>query len=299
MKRKQHKGQQWLLGRAPLYMIGPAFLLQIALVVVPLIIAFAASFHRWYLPRPQDRAFIGLANYVHLLTSREFYDSVWVTVKFIGLTVLGTTVLGLISGLLVARSFRGVAVFRSLLIIPMMITPAVSALLWITMWHGNFGAVNSILTTLGLPTVEWVSDPRTALLSVAIPDIWQWTPFVMLVVVAGIQTLPVEVYEAATVDGASGWRMFTRITLPLLLPYLITAVLFKIVYTLRVYDLPLILTKGGPGRVTEIASLQISFTAFTAFQVGRAAAHSFLVLLVLIPLGTLLYRVFRRQGVSY
>jgi multiple sugar transport system permease protein len=93
--------------------------------------------------------------------------------------------------------------------------------------------------------------------------------------------------------------MFTRITFPLLLPYLSTAVLFKIVYTLRVYDLPLILTKGGPGRSTEIVSLQISFTAFNAFQVGRAAAHSFLVLLVLIPLGTLLYRVFRRQGVSY
>jgi multiple sugar transport system permease protein len=277
-------------------MIAPALIVQIALVVVPLVIALIASFHKWYLPRPMDKEFIGFQNFAKLLTSPEVHTSAWVTVKFIALSVAGTTILGLLLGLLLARSFRGVRLFRSLFIIPMMITPAVNALLWMTMWHASYGAVNNILAMVGIPTIDWVSGPRTALLAVALPDIWQWTPFVMLVVIAGIQSLPIEVFEAATVDGASGWKMFSRITFPLLLPFLSTAVLFKIVYSLRVYDIPLLLTKGGPGRITEIISLQISFTAFTAFQVGRAAAHSFLVLIVLIPLATLLYRLFSRSS---
>lgn len=280
---------------AQVYMIAPALLVQIALVAVPLVMALVASFHKWYLPRPQDKEFIGFENFARLLTSPEVYGSAWVTVKFIALSVAGTTLLGLVLGLLLARSFKGVAVFRSLLIIPMMITPAVNALLWITMWHGSYGAVNNILAAFGVQAIDWVSGPTTALWAVAIPDIWQWTPFVMLVVVAGMQSLPVEVFEAATVDGASGWGMFTRISFPLLLPFLSTAVLFKIVYSLRVYDIPRLLTKGGPGRLTEILSLQISFTAFTAFQIGRAAAHSFLVLLVLIPLAMLMYRFFSRS----
>jgi multiple sugar transport system permease protein len=283
------------LRAAPYYMMGPAILLQLTVVVVPLLIAFTASFRRWYLPRPQDRVFVGFENYLKLLTSPEVLDSVLVTLKFIALSAAGTTLIGLAIGLLLSQKIRGTAVFRSLLIVPMMITPAVNALLWITMWHGSYGVVNNILAFAGLPMVDWVSNPRTALLAVVIPDIWQWTPFVVLVVVGGMQSLPLDVFEAATVDGASGWRLFTRITLPLLMPFLSTAVLFKIVYSLRVYDLPMLITKGGPGRTTEILSLQISFTAFNAFQIGKAAAHSFLILFFLIILGTLLFKFFIRM----
>jgi multiple sugar transport system permease protein len=276
-------------------MIGPAIVVQMGLVIYPLITAFAASFQRWYLPRTQDRVFVGFQNYLKLVMSPEFHNSGFVTIKFILLSVAGATLLGLFIGLLLSADFKGVSIFRSLLIVPMMITPAVSALLWITMWHGSYGVVNNILGYLGLPRPDWVSDPRTALYTIVIPDIWQWTPFVVLVVLGGMQSLPVEVFEAAKVDGASGWRLFTKVTFPLLLPFLSTAVLFKLVYTLRVYDLPMLITKGGPGRMTEIFSLFISFTAFTEFQIGKASAQSFLILIILIIVGTLLFRLFGRM----
>jgi multiple sugar transport system permease protein len=282
------------LKSAPYLMIAPAILVQFTLVLYPLVIALVSSFQSWYMPHPEQRHFVGLQNYIKLITSPEVANAAWVTLKFMVLSVIGTTLLGLVIGLLLASEFRGVSVFRSLLIIPMMVTPAVSALLWIQMWHGSYGVINAILGPLGLAVKDWKSFPTTALWTIVVPDVWQWTPFVMLVVLGGMQSLPVDVFEAARVDGAYGWKMFRRITFPLLLPFLSTAVLFKLVYTLRVYALAWLITRGGPGTSTEIMSIKITITAFRELQIGKASALSFLVLFALIIIGTLLYKFFNK-----
>jgi multiple sugar transport system permease protein len=184
-----------------------------------------------------------------------------------------------------------IGVFRSLFIIPMMITPAVTALMWVQLWHTRYGAINALLAGVGISAVNWLGNPGTALFAIIISDVWQWTPFVCLIVVAGFQSLPTEVFEASVVDGVNAAQQFFLITLPLLMPFLGTAILFRIVYSLRVYELAWIQTWGGPGNSTELMSIRVAIKAFTDLKIGQSSALSILLLIVVTILTTVLYRL--------
>src|SRR6185503_18673060 len=190
--------------------------------------------------------------------------------------------IGLALALLLNSQMRGRAVFRSLLLLPMMLPPVVVGVVWRLMLTSNFGAVNGTLKTFGIQTdaLTWTASPKLAMASVIVADVWQWTPFVFLILLAGLQAIPQEPYEAALIDGSTAWQTFRHVTLPLLKPAILIALLLRTMDLLRVFDQIFILTEGGPGFATETVSLYIYRTAFRFSNFGYAAAMSFVLLLL-------------------
>jgi multiple sugar transport system permease protein len=189
-------------------------------------------------------------------------------------------VLGLGLALLLNQRIRGRAFFRASLLVPMMLPTVVVGVVWRLMLNPNFGAINGALKQLGVNTenLTWTASPRLAFLAVVAVDVWQWTPFVFLVLLAGLQAIPQEPYEAALIDGSTRWQTFRHVTLPLLKPAILIVLLLRTMDLLRVFDQIFILTEGGPGFATEMISLYIYRTAFRFFDFGYAAAMSFVLL---------------------
>jgi len=190
--------------------------------------------------------------------------------------------LGLGLALLLNGAFRGRTIFRSLLLVPMMLPAVVVGVVWRLMLNPNYGAINGTLKWFGVNTdaLTWTASPKLAMVSVILVDVWQWTPFVFLCLLAGLQAIPQEPYEAALIDGSSRWQTFRNITLPLLQPAILIVLLLRTMDLLRVFDQIFILTEGGPGFATETVSLYIYRTAFRFFDFGYAAAISFLLLVI-------------------
>jgi multiple sugar transport system permease protein len=198
-----------------------------------------------------------------------------------------------------STQMRGRSVFRSLLLVPMMLPAVVVGVVWRLMLNSNFGALNGTLKGIGVNTdaLTWTGSPKLAMASVIVADVWQWTPFMFLILLAGLQAIPQEPYEAALIDGASGWQTFRHVTLPLLKPAILIALLLRTMDLLRVFDQIFILTEGGPGFATETVSLYIYRTAFRFSNFGYAAAMSFVLLMItnVISVG---YIRFLRTNVS-
>jgi len=185
-------------------------------------------------------------------------------------------------------------IFRILLLIPLFSTPVAIALMGPNVFYEEGGPVNGVLMSLGLPKVYWLSDPNIAIWTVTLLDIWQWTPFVFLVSLAGLQGIPVELYEAAKIDGASGYQVFIRITLPQMTPVLLTILFFRLVDCLRIFDLPFVMLGGGPGISTESFTVYIYKLAFRGFNFGYSASLTiFFLLLVLLSSNILIRRLSR------
>jgi len=183
-------------------------------------------------------------------------------------------------------------VFRTLLLIPLFSTPVAVALMGPNIFYEEGGPINGILISLGLPKIYWLSDPNIAIWTVILLDIWQWTPFVFLISLAGLQGIPAELYEAATIDGASGYQMFRRITLPQMIPILLTIFFFRLVDCLRIYDIPFVMLGGGPGISTETFTIYVYKLAFRGFIFGYSSALSiFFLVLILIVTNVLIRRL--------
>ena len=198
------------------------------------------------------------------------------------------------------NQLRGRSFFRAALLVPMMLPTVVAGVVWRLMLNPNFGAVNGTLKGLGLNTtaLTWTSSPRLAMLSVVAVDVWQWTPFMFLILLAGLQAIPQEPYEAALIDGSSAWQTFRHVTLPLLKPAILVALLLRTMDLLRVFDQVFILTEGGPGFATETISLYIYRTAFRFSDFGYAAAMSFVLLIITNIVSVFYIRVLQARGGS-
>jgi multiple sugar transport system permease protein len=199
--------------------------------------------------------------------------------------------------LLLNQQIRGRGVFRASLLVPMMLPTVVVGVVWRLMLNPNFGAINGTLKQLGINTegLTWTASPRLAFLAVIAVDVWQWTPFVFLVLLAGLQAIPQEPYEAALIDGSSRWQTFRHVTLPLLKPAILIVLLLRTMDLLRVFDQIFILTEGGPGFATEMISLYIYRTAFRFFDFGYAAAMSFVLLAVTNVISVVYLRVLQDE----
>jgi multiple sugar transport system permease protein len=233
-----------------------------------------------------------LSNFTRLFGDAFFHVALLQTLIYTAGALVVEFSLGLALALLVHREFRGRNALRSLLLIPMLLPPVVVAVIWRLILNPEFGVLNGTLRSLGLDTsaLTWLGSERTAMLSVILVDVWQWTPFMFLLLLAGLQGLPVEPFEAARVDGASPAQIFRRLTLPMLRPVIAIAVLLRTMDLLRVFDQIFILTQGGPGFATETVTLYIYRTAFRYWNFGYAAAMSF----VLLAATTLIARAFLR-----
>ena len=258
--------------------LAPAIAVLLSLSIYPLIYSLTVSLQvestagvRW-----------SVGNFQRLLSDNFFLSAMGHTLVYAGSALICEFLLGLGLALLLNHEIRGRGVFRATLLVPMMLPAVVVGVVWRLMLNPNFGAINGTLKGFGFNTeaLTWTASPRLALLSVIVVDIWQWTPFVFLVLLAGLQAIPQEPYEAAKIDGSSAWQTFRYVTLPLLKPAILIALLLRTMDLLRVFDQIFILTEGGPGFATETISLYIYRTAFRFFDFGYAAAMSFALLAI-------------------
>lgn len=278
-------------GRALAYIL-PSLLVLALIFLYPLGEAFWISLQRWNLISGVKR-WGGLYNYAAIFTDPGFPQVVRVTFVYSTLSVAFEFALGLGLALAVRAGVRrglpGFALIRVLVLAPLLVAPLLWAFYFRAFYSPQFGLFNAILNGIGLPSVLWVNDADIAIYSLVLADVWQWTPFMFSILLAGLLALPSDVVEAARVDGASGWRILLSIELPMLRPVLLVAILIRTIDSLRYLDLVLVITQGGPGRSTEILNYLAYRTSFQEFQLGRGAALSFVVFaLVMVVAGALL-----------
>ncbi|MBN8532797.1 MAG: sugar ABC transporter permease [Rhizobiales bacterium] len=269
----------------PYLFLAPAAIVLVVALIYPIGYVIYASFLDW---NPSQRigeaAYVGLKNYMKLLGDAAFRESLWVTLKFAAVVVTAEMIIGVGLALLLDRNIRGMSLLRTLFILPMMVAPIVVGLMWRYMYHPTIGIFNRTLTSMGFEAVPWLSDSDWAFAAVVIADIWQWTPFIFILSLAALQSLPRSALEAARIDGASQWQTILYIKLPLMLPVLIVTMLLRLIDAFKVLEVILVMTNGGPGLATEILSLRINRTASEFRALGEAAAMSNILLLVLMGL---------------
>lgn len=277
--------------RAALTLIAPAVLVLLALNVFPMLYALYISAHHWSLARPQPPRWAGLFNYEELLIDERFHNAVLVSLKFIVLAVGIELLLGFGLAFAFNSRLRGLATLRKLSLLPALVMPLVVGLVWFYMFNENFGVTTWIWTALGGERVPFLTDTRLALLSLVLADLWQWTPFVMLVFFAALQALPEYVYEAARIDGLNGRQIFFWVTLPLLRPAILIVLILRTVDALRSLELVFMMTRGGPAGYTEVLPWYLYTTGFLSLDLGYAAAMA----VIMLALVTVLSQLFVRQ----
>ena len=274
----------------PYMFLAPAAGFMLVGLFYPIGYMIYASFLNWNPSQLISEAdFVGLRNYVYLLKDESFRESLTVTLKFSSIVVVTEMLIGVGLALLLDRNIRGVSVLRTIFILPMMIAPIVVGLMWRYMYHPSVGILNRILKDWGFEPIPWLSDSGWALASIIIADIWQWTPFIFILALAALQSLPRSALEAARIDGASGWQQIIHIKLPLMMPVLIVTGLLRLIDSFKVLEVILVMTNGGPGLSTEIMSLRISRTASEFRELGVAAAMSNYLLLLLLALTIIMF----------
>ncbi|MFK8081272.1 MAG: carbohydrate ABC transporter permease [Granulosicoccus sp.] len=267
----------------PYLFLAPALVIMALALLYPLGYMVYGSFRDWDPSQALgESTFVGLANYVTLWNDPNFRESVSVTLIFAVSVVTVEMLIGVGLALLLDRNIRGMSVLRTLFILPMMIAPVVVGLIWRYMYHPSIGVFNKTLTSLGFDSVDWLG--QHALFSVIVADIWQWTPFIFILSLAALQSLPRSALEAARIDGATGWQQIIHIKLPLMMPVLIVTGLLRLIDAFKVLEVILVMTEGGPGLSTEILALRISRTASEFRELGVAAAMSNYLLMMLLLL---------------
>jgi multiple sugar transport system permease protein len=263
----------------------PALSVLGLVALYPILALFRLSFRERILPFGID-VFVGLNNYATLFQTPRFWNSLAVTAYFALVSVTLEVLLGLGIALLLARSFRGVGWIRALILLPWAIPTVVTAKLWDWMYHPDLGVLNFLLAKGGLPAVHWLATPATAIHAAILADVWKMTPFAVILLLAGLAMIPGDLYRAASLDGATRWHMFRHITLPLLRPMLLVVVLFRVIDALRVFDLPYVLTGGGPADATETLSIYAYKMLFQTFQFGYGSAIG-VVMFLLVALASI------------
>lgn len=263
-------------------LIAPAMLVTLIFAILPLAQALDVTFRVADLSRGRIGDYVGLGNYRVVFADAAFWSAGWVTLKFTVVAVGLQMALGVgIAFLLHGASFaRGIT--RSLLILPLATSAAVTGLFWRYLYDTQFGVLNWALGLIGLPEPNWLGDYTIALWSVVLFDIWQWTPFVALIALAGLQALPKEPFEAAELDGASRWRVLTTLTFPLLKPVLFLVVVLRTIDCVRLYDAVAVLTRGGPGTATETMTFYLYRTGLKLFRMDYASTMAVFFLYVML-----------------
>lgn len=274
----------------------PAVLILFVTTIYPMVYALWLSFRNYDLSKPFiPRVFVGLTNYLEILTSQAFFHALLTTFKLMAMTLSVQLVLGVGIALLVTQKLPGMALARTLLLIPMMISPVIVGLVWLFLYFPELGYLNYFIGLVGLGPIPWITSTRWALTAIAIADIWQWTPFIMMGTAAALQSLSPEPYEAARIDGNSRWDVFRYVTLPQLKPVLISLLFLRAIDAFKIYDIIYVLTKGGPGDATEVMSLYIYRQSFTFWRMGVGAAASFVSLIIITVLITFFFKSMQRS----
>ncbi|MBI2939192.1 MAG: sugar ABC transporter permease [Chloroflexi bacterium] len=295
--RREHVTTGGLLGfvdrHADLLFPAPAVLLIFVLLIFPLVYTFVLSFHYWFLSATSTPRFIGLDNYARLLADERFHHALWHTFYFTALAVSLETLAGLGLALIFNRNFPGRGLLRTALVFPMMSTPMAVVLVWALMYEPTLGIFNYFVKSLGFKPILFLADKGIVIPAVVLVDMWFATPFVMLVLLAGLSSLPIEPYEAAVVDGASRLQLLRYLTLPLLRPTIVVAVLFRTISALQTFDHIYALTGGGPDKASETVNLIGWFQIIENNDMGYASTI-LVALFLVVGVASLTLLSFRR-----
>ena len=262
----------------------PTIVFLILINIFPLFYSLILSFADYSAISGKSPDFIGIQNYREILHDPHIWESLYITMKYVIISVSGQLVVGFGIAMLLNRAIPFKGTITTLLMLPMMMSMAIVGLFWKLLYSPSWGIINSLL---GLEKFVWISNPKMALLAIAITDIWMWSPFVMLLSLAGLSAIPQHLYEAAAIDRASRWFTFRRITLPLVTPLLLIAVIFRTMEAFKTFDLAFIMTGGGPGTATEMISIKLYNMAFPQWQTGKSCALAYILLIMIIGISNI------------
>ena len=267
--------------------IWPAFLVVLVISLFPLIYALTVSFQTVRIVPPTPPRFVGFDNYAEIASSARFWGSIWTTALITFIAVFFQYVLGFLLALALHHNVPGSSLYRVTFLLPMFLAPVGVALIARMVFHPYLGPVNDLMGFMGFAFVPFLTEKWPAIMVLAVIDIWQWTPFVTLLMLAGLQSLPQEVFEAARVDNIGPWRRFWGITFPMLLPLSVAVVFIRLIEGFKIIDTVFVLTGGGPGTATETLTLFAYNEGFKKFNLGLTSALSFMFLFVVIIFGTI------------
>jgi multiple sugar transport system permease protein len=264
----------------------PAVLIIAGVIVFPWLFTLYMSVQDWKIGGGQE--FVGLRNFAELIGDARFLESMWHTLYFTVLAVVLPIVFGTAAALVFHREFPLRGLLRTIFVMPMMATPVAVALVWTMMFHPQLGVLNYLLSLVGIAPQAWVYSPGTVIPTLVLVEVWHWTPLVMLIVLGGLAGLPREPYESALIDGASDWHMFRHITLPLVWPFIMVAIVIRTIDALKAFDTIFVITQGGPGTASETLNIFLYLQAFQFYKIGYASAVVVIFFAIIIALSLLL-----------
>jgi multiple sugar transport system permease protein len=271
--------------------VGPTMLLLLAINIFPLIWTIKLSFTNFRANRPNaEVSSVGIDNYVSVLSDPDIWAAMQTTAHFVFWTIALQTLIGFTLAYLIDRKFRGHGFWTTLILIPMMLSPAVVGNFWAFLYQpqtGLFNAVVALLTGVSPSSFSMLGEVSLAPWAIIIVDTWMWTPYVMLICLAGLRSIPDYIYEAAEVDRASKWRQFWSITLPMVLPFIMLAILFRGIENFKMFDMVNLLTSGGPGSTTEVASITLKREAFEKWRTGYSSAFAIILFVAVFGLANI------------
>ncbi len=281
-------------------LLAPAIFFIGVVYIYPIINSLHLSFYDFNPLKPyQGRRWVGFGNFIDIFSDGSYWQALWITFKFLLITITTQMVVGISIAVMLhsdyVRSIYGVTLIRSIIIMPLMASPIVVGLIWGYLFDTDLGFINQFLEMFGIGPVNWLNDPGLALLSISIASIWQWTPLVVLLTLAGLEALPKGPFDAARVDGATETQLFWGLTLPMLKPVILVTLLTNTIDAYRVFGLILVMTGGGPGIATNVVSMEVYRTGFKFWRMGDASAQSFLTFLVIFVVALIYMRVLRTK----
>ena len=276
-------------------LLAPALLYLIVMSIYPTIWSLWLAFHNYLVYQPDKASFAGFDNFTDLLDSEVFRQSFRVTLAFSAIAVSIECALGLAIAVLLDRKMRGANLLRTLLIVPVMISPVGMGLTFRYIFAPTYGLLTYLMQSVGLPTADWTVSTVWALPAVIFIDVWQWTPFVALILLSGMQSVSVEVTEAAELDGLSEWQKLWRIVMPLIRPVVMVVVLIRLIDSIRMFDLVFIVTRGGPGSTTEVLSVMSYVTGFSEGDMGSASAIAWVTVVLVNVLVAIFLRALSKS----
>ena len=277
-----------------LALIAPAVLVLVFFQVVPILTGANTSFRDWSLHDPK-RTWVGFANYAHVLRDFEFLGVVLPnTFGFMVASVTCSLVLGLMIALMLNKRFVGRGIVQSFVLLPLMVAPVIAAIMIRWIFNDQFGIVNVVLEAIGLEGQPWLVQRWSAFGIILLTDIWLWTPWFALILLAGLQSLPSEPFEAAQIDAASAWRTFRYITLPMLRPVMVVCIVIRSIDAFRTFDIVWTISGGGPARATEVFSIYAYVESFQFLNLGRGSAAAVIGAVIIVVFAMVLYRVLNR-----
>ena len=279
---------------APFLLLLPSILMLLPIGVFPVLYVGRLTFYQWNPTKPQlGEVFIGLNNYWDFFHDVYTLKTLLTSFIFTFGTVIFEVILGLSAALLLQKESRFMSFIRSIMLLPLVMTPVVVGILWRMMYQSEFGIINYFLTLLGLGKMSFLSNPDIALPALIVASLWEYTPFMTLIFLAGLKSLPTEPLESAAIDGANSWQMLRYIVLPMLRPIILIGVLIRSIDAFKILDLMFVTTRGGPGQITETISLRIYYVAFRFFHMGYASTLTIILIAIITISCLVLLKLFR------